>query len=210
MDDGQAAAPERVLITWQARIRVLTNPDVWASILMAFGIPGILLGVLVAMIAKRPEFALLVPAVLVSVLLGIFIVVALIIDLFGGFRVTFLVTTDGVRSVSGKGAKAASTAATAAGLLAANAAVAGAGLLAKSEQDVFIAWKAITKIKVRPGRRFVMIRAGWGDKPIGLYCTPENFPQVLDNLRQYAGAALPDSWRLAFEGARPVPASAAP
>lgn len=187
VDDGTTVTPEQLLITWETRIRVLTNPSVWTSMLLVLGIPSVLLGILFAVIAERPEYALLVPLGFMSILFGIFIVVALVIDVFGGFKATFFLTTDGVRSVSGKGARAASTAALVAGVLAGNAGAAGAGLLAKSEQNVFIPWKNITKIKVKTGRRFILVKREWGDKPIGLYCTPGNFQQVMDIFRQYAG-----------------------
>jgi hypothetical protein len=190
MVDSSTVTPEQLLITWEARIRVLTNPSIWSSMLLALGIPSVLFGILLAVIAKRPEFALLVPLGFMSILLGIFIVVALVIDVFGGFKATFFLTTDGVHSLSGKAARAASATAVVVGALAGKAGVAGAGLMAASEQNVFIPWKDITKIKVKTGRRFILIKREWGYKPIGLYCTPENFLQAMDILRKYAGAKM--------------------
>jgi len=191
LDDGTLIPSEQLHLTWETRIRVLTNPTVWFSLLLAFGIPSVLLGILVAFIAKRPEYALLVPLVALSVLFGIFILVGVVIDLFGGFKVVFFLTSHGVRSVAGKGAKAAATATFWAGALSGNPGVAGAGLLAESEQNVFIPWKDITKLKVKSWRRFIMVKREWGYKPIGLYCTQENFPQVLEIFRYYAGDRLP-------------------
>ena len=184
-------APEQLHLTWETRIRVLTNPNVWFSMLLALGIPSVLLGILFAFLAKRPVYALLVPLVSMSVLFGIFILVALVIDLFGGFKAIFFLTTHGVRSVSGKGARAASTAAVVMGVLAGNASAVGAGLLAESEQNVFIAWKDITRLKVKARRRFVLIKREWGFKPIGLYCLPANFQQVLDIFRYYVRDKMP-------------------
>ena len=191
MDDGTAIPPEQLHLTWETRIRILTNPTVWTSMLLALGIPGVLLGIFVAVIAKRPEYALLVPLGLLSILFGIFIMVGLVIDLFGGFKAVFFLTSHGVRSVAGKGAKAASTAAALAGIFSGNPGLAGAGLLAESEQNVFIPWKDITKLKVKTWRRFIMVKREWGYKPIGLYCTPENFSQVMEIFRFYAGDKLP-------------------
>ena len=190
MSDSTTASPEQLLITWEARIRVLTNPNIWSSMLLVLGIPSVLLGILLAIIAERPEFAILVPLGFMSIMFVIFVVVALVIDVFGGFKATFFLTTDGVRSVSGRGARAASAAAVVAGVLSGKTGTAGAGLMAASEQNVFIRWKDITKIKVKTGSRFILIKRAWGYKPIGLYCTPENFPQTMDILRQYAGDFL--------------------
>ncbi len=192
MDDGILIPPEQLHLTWETRIRVLTNPTVWSSLLLAFGIPSALLGSLVATLAKRPEYALWIPLVTLSILFGIFTLVGLVIDLFGGFKVVFFLTSHGVRSVAGKGAKAASTAAVLAGLFSGNHGAVGAGLLAESEQNVFISWQDIAKLKVKTWRRFIMVKRQWGYKPIGLYCTPENFSQVMEIFRYYAGGRLPN------------------
>lgn len=189
MGDG-AAVSEQVLMTWPARIRVLANASVWSGMAMALGIPGVALGILVAVISKRPEYALLVPAVVLSVTFAIFILVGVVIDLFGGFQVTFVLTTDGVRSLSGKGARAASTAAVVVGVLAGSAGAAGAGLLARSEQDVFIAWKDVSKIRPNLKRRYILVKGGWADKPIGLYCTAENFDAVMRIVQDHARGRL--------------------
>ena len=53
----------------------------------------------------------------------------------------------------------------------------------ESEQNVFILWKDITRIKVKSKRRCIHTKREWGFKPIGLYCTPENFSQKLEILR---------------------------
>jgi hypothetical protein len=184
------APAEAALVAWDTRIHILNNPTLWSQILIAVGIPSLLLGVLVAFVAEDAGFALMFPLIIMSVMLVIFALAGLIIDLLGGFRVRFLLTGEGVRSLSGGGARAASTAAVAAGLLAGSASVAGAGLLARSEQDVFIPWGAITRVRVNARRRIVTIRAGWLDKPIALYCTLDNFGEVMDVLRARAGAVL--------------------
>jgi hypothetical protein len=106
MVDGQTIPAEQLHLSWETRIRILANPQVWKPILLVFGIPSILLGILMAFIAKRPEFALIVPLVALVCFLGIFVLVAVVIDLFGGFKCFFFLTTQGVRSVSGRGARA--------------------------------------------------------------------------------------------------------
>ena len=71
MNDQETTEPERIQLTWETRVRLLANPDVWFSLLLAFGIPSVLLGLFAAVIAKRPEFALLVPLGGLSILFGI-------------------------------------------------------------------------------------------------------------------------------------------
>lgn len=181
------AAPEQVYLAWEARIKVLPNPTVWGSLLAAFGIPSLLLGLLVAFIARRPELALLVPLAATGGFLLLFTLIGLVIDLFGGFKAIFTLTTRGVRAQSGRVARATSAVAVWTGIATGNLAAAGAGLLAESEQNVFIPWDQVTAVKVKAGRRYVHVKRAWGFKPIGLYCTRENFPQVLEVLRYFAG-----------------------
>jgi hypothetical protein len=185
------AGSEHIHLAWEARIRLLGNPMVWRSILLAFGIPSVLFGFLVAAITRRLDYALLVPAALLAGLLALYLVIAAVIDLFGGFRVIFMISSLGVRSLSGKGAKAAGRAAFLAGVLAGRPGAMGAGLLAESEADILILWPEITRIEVNLRRRFILIKRGWGWKPIGLYPTADNLQEVLDLLRRFRGDLLP-------------------
>ena len=175
---------ERILLTWNARIRVLFNPSVWGGLLAAVGIPSVFLSLLMFSVSRQAD-SLLFGVVIFTGVMVMFVVITAVIDLFGGFRVVFALTTNGVRSVSGKGAKAAASTAFWAGLLLGKASVAGTGLLAESEQDVFIPYSEVTKVKVRPGRRYILVKGGFLQKPIGLYCTPENFAQAEAFIRQH-------------------------
>jgi hypothetical protein len=187
MNENALTPEQETLLTWETRIKVLSNTSIWFSLLMAFGIPSVLLGIFFAFIAKRPVYALLVPLVALGGLLLIFVLVGIVIDLFGGFRVIFVLSNTGLRSLTGKVAKTIPTITVLAGLLAGKPGMVGTGLLAESEQNVFIPWEAITVVKHKAWRRFLLIKRSWGDKPIGLYCTPENHQQVVDLVRSFAG-----------------------
>jgi hypothetical protein len=179
--------PEQIRIAWDARIRILVNPSVWGGVLAAFGIGSFLLTVLFLAISKSPR-ALVAGAGIFAFLMVVFVIVGLCIDLFGGFRTTFALTTLGVRSIAGKGAGRAADAAFWAGLLLGNPGAAGAGLLARSEQNVFIRYGDVTRVKLKPGRRYLLVKGGFTQKPIGLYCTQENYDQVEAILRRQCPA----------------------
>lgn len=182
--------PEQVYLTWETRIKLLNNAGIWSSMLMVFGIPSVLLGILFGVIAENAVYVVLVPLGATGGLLLIFVGVGLIIDLFGGFKVIFILSQSGVRSLSGKAAKATATATMIAGLLAGSTTTFATGALAASEQNVFIPWDAITSVKHKVSRRFLLIKRSWGYKPIGLYCTPENHQQVLELVRHFAADKL--------------------
>jgi len=196
-ESGQATeAAEQALLLWPSRVRILFNPIVWTSVVLGFGIASCFVGILFAILA-RSFWGLLMGAGGFVVFMVIFIGIGIVVDLFGGFRVTFALTSTGVRSVAGKGTAAASSAAVWGGILAANPAAMGAGLLARSEKNVFIPYEEVTKIKVSEGRLYILVKGGFGQKPIGLYCKPENFQQALGILKErcpsarFLGARLP-------------------
>jgi len=182
--------PEQVYLTWETHIKVLNNPGIWSSMLMALGIPSVLLGILVGVVARNALYALMIPLVAGGGLLLIFVFVGIVIDLFGGFKVIFVLSSYGVRSLSGKVAKATATVTMIAGLLGGSTTAFASGALAESEQNVFIPWDAITSVKHKASRRFLLIKRAWGYKPIGLYCTPENHQQVLELVRRFAAGKI--------------------
>jgi hypothetical protein len=58
-----------------------------------------------------------------------------------------------------------------------------AGSQAKSEQNVFILYGEVTKIKLFNRRRYILVKGDWSQKPIGLYCNKNNFADVVQLLR---------------------------
>jgi len=190
-NDTARPADEQLLLTWDNHVRLLLNPSVWSSMLLVLGVPSLLLGIFFALLAKRLVYLFFVPAAFFGGSLAIFVLVALVIDAFGGLKATFFLTTHGARFVAGRGAQAANTVAFLAGALSGKPGMAGAALLAESEHNVFIAWGDVTSIRVKASRHYILITRAWGDKPIGLYCTPENFRAVMDVLRAHVGHRMP-------------------
>ena len=188
LEQAGVAEPEQVYLSWDTRIRLLTNPSVWGGVAAAFGIACLLFTILMVAISRRPE-ALLLGIGLFIGFMALYVVIAVFIDLFGGFKASFAITTLGVRSASGKGAKGAADAAFWSGVLLGSASAAGAGLLARSEQQVFIPYSEVTALKMRPARLYIVVKGGLLDKPIGLYCTPENYAETARILRQMCPGA---------------------
>ena len=119
----------------------------------------------------------------------VFVLVGAVIDLCGGFRVRFAITSRGVRSVSGKGARAAANVAVVGGILTGSLAGMAAGELARSEQDVFIPYGEVTKVKANARRRYILVKGHWGQKPIGLSCGTDDFSQIFHLLRERCSSA---------------------
>jgi len=178
-----AQKAETVLYAWEARVRVLTNPSAWFGVSVSLGGGALALGILFLFIS-RSVMGFLVSGGIFCGLMILFVLIGGIIDLFGGFRVTFVLTNRGVRSMGGAGAKSAANAAIVGGMLTGNITGIGAGALARSEQNVFIPWGEISRAKVSERRRYILVKGVWGQKPIGLVCNTDNFSQVLQILRE--------------------------
>jgi len=175
--------PEAIHLTWQARIRLLANDHVWCNMLAAFGIACGLLTVLFLVISKS-LMALAVGGGAFAGFMLLYLLIAMVIDLCGGFRVTFALTSLGVRSIAGQGVHHVADAAFWAGVLAGKPGAMGAGLAAKSEQNVFIPYASVTKIKPSPRSRTILVNGGFIDKPIQLYCTADNYALAEAILRE--------------------------
>lgn len=175
-------AEEALLPGWSHRIRMLFSARLWKSFLLVLGIPVVLLGIVMSFVSG-PDDGL-------TVILGglglfglLWAVVGAVIDLSGGFTAAYLMTNWGLHFRLGKGARGAADAATLVGALAGSAGGAGAGILARSEQDAFVAWSDIRKVTISEGGRYIQVRAGLGSKPIGIYCTEQNFHRVCEIVR---------------------------
>jgi hypothetical protein len=188
MEKTSSISEEVVLYSWQSAVRVLTNPSAWSGVALSLGGGAIALGILFTFISKSVK-GLYLGAGLFAGLMMIFVIIGGIIDIFGGFRVNFILTNHGVRSISGKGAKNAANAAIVGGILTGNLTGMAAGTLAKSEQNVFIPYAEVTKVKVSSRRRYILVKGDWSQKPIGLYCHKDNFTGVVQLLREHCLSA---------------------
>jgi hypothetical protein len=175
--------PETVLHSWDARVRVLSNPSAWAGVALSLGTGALGLGLLFIIISKSIN-GLYLAAGLFCGLMLIFMLVGGVIDLFGGFRIRFILTNNGVRSISGKGAKAAANTAIVGGILTGNLTGMAAGTLARSEQNVFTPYADVTTVKVNNRRQYITVKGGWAQKPIGLYCRNDDFTAILRLLKE--------------------------
>lgn len=177
-ESSSAPEDEEILFQWNHKIKMLLNPVLWGNFCACFGIPAVLLGIGFSFTGNY-KVAVLFPAGLIAFFAVIWVIVGIVMDLRGGFFASFVITSKGIHFSSGKTEKKIANAATVIGILAGSASAAGAGLLARSEQDAFVEWKNVKRVKVRKRLRYIFVREGFGNKPIGLYCTKENFPQVL-------------------------------
>jgi hypothetical protein len=185
---GSQESAEVVLRSWEARVHVLANPAAWRGVAVSLGTGALGLAILFTIISKSIA-GLYLGAGLFGGLMFIFVLVGGAIDLFGGFRTRFVLTSHGVRSASGKGARAAATTAIVGGILTGSLTGMATGTLARSEQDVFIPYGEVTTVKVNRRRQYMTVRGSWAQKPIGLYCRNDDFTGILHLLEEHCPSA---------------------
>jgi hypothetical protein len=178
--------PGNVLLEWPARIFVLRNRSLWFGFLVGFAVPSILMGLIFALLGTVEDGLLLGSGLLLLFLL-ISIIIGAVIDLCGGFRAVFRLTEEGVESLAGKATKHTAQLAGLSGLVAGSVGAIGAGLAAREETHVSIPWQEIRSLTVRESDHYIQVRGTRGSKPIGLYCTPQNYHKVLRVLQDRAG-----------------------
>lgn len=177
---------ERVLHNWTASVRLLTNVVLWKSLTFALGLSSLLAGVLMSFVAGSLQ-GIAVAGGIFAGLMALCLPITLVIDAFGGLRVRFVVTTEGVHSLSG-GARVVGDVALVGALLTNSLTGLAASHGARAEQHVFIRWTDVTGATIDARRRYIEIAGGALAKPVGLYCTPDNFDAVLATCRHASSA----------------------
>ena len=171
---------EDVLMEWEYRLPFFHLPML-KKILMAFGIPILITGIILAL-----RIGVVNGLVIMFIVAGVFSIGFFVAALVyaNGFHFTYRLTTDGIWSHMGKREKRVAEATTVGGILTGSPGAVGAGLLAKAEQNVFIPWKDITKVNVVEKDCSIKIGRSFGYKPIELHCAPQDFKRVLDILTE--------------------------
>lgn len=187
MAGDQRKRRQQVLLEWPARVPVLRNRNLWFNVCIGFGIPSIVIGSFFGW-GDSLVTGLKFSAGFLVFFLMLFVVIGGVIDLLGGFRVLFRLTDAGVESLAGKASSRAGRIASVGGFLAGSMGAVGAGLAAREEAHVFISWDEVQSTKVNERTGYVLVKAGFFSKPIGLYCTPENFQQVLKIVQERTSA----------------------
>jgi hypothetical protein len=176
--------------TWERRIPLITNPYLVLQGIFIPGGLGVILG-LVFWLLTGAQDMLLMFLVLGAFLAGVFLLVMLVLQLVtgGGLLTTFFISSEGVAHKAGTTTSKIDTAATVGSVLMGSMAGTGAGLLAMSQEFNTLEWKDVRYISVYRSVRSVVFRQPYLISPVVLYCTEENFEQVLAMARKYAPSA---------------------
>lgn len=182
--------------TWDIDIPLLTNRFMVYDLSKVVVITIAIFAVIFAMITiasdggmdLRKFFILLKICGLVAAILITLMVLVMLLFFFNRFPMRFFLSPRQVRvaSLSRQG-KWGNRLAVILGALAGKPGIAGAGLLAMAQEMVAMNWPEVKQVKVHRQARVISLLNSWR-VVLRLYCTPENFPQVLAWVREHAPA----------------------
>ena len=147
--------------------------------------------VIVAGLVFGQELILLpwqVPAIIVGVLLGLFVLASLLLGNRQGAR--FAVDAKGVEYHAEKRESRMNRIVAAVGALMGSPTTAGAGALAMSREHLHLEWEGIREVRYYPSARVIAIRNSWRTM-LRLHCPPELYDDVAAAVRHHHAATPP-------------------
>lgn len=147
--------------------------------------------VIVAGLVFGQELILLpwqVPAIIVGVLLGLFVLASLLLGNRQGAR--FAVDAKGVEYHAEKRESRMNRIVATVGALVGSPTTAGAGALAMSREHLHLEWEGIREVRYYPSVRVIAIRNSWRTM-LRLHCPPELYDDVAAAVRHHHAATPP-------------------
>lgn len=170
-------------ISWEIDIPLATNPVILVDLLKALGGGFLLLFIIVTVVSISEGNLGTIPSMLriIAVLFGFLFALGLLIMLilFGNkFHAKFSVTRKGTSfQTFDRRAKTASRLAVMLGILSGRPVLAGSGLVAMSQESMFMKWKGVFKAVYDYKNKTIALRNAWR-KIMVVYCTKDNYDQV--------------------------------
>ena len=185
--DTEIAINDKDTLEWSKKIPLITNPYM---VFHGFAIPlgvCIALGLLFWLITGAMEMMeiFLVVGVFLAILFNLIILVLQVVTK-GGLETTFYITRKGIGHKAGSDSRKLNRVSTIGSILGGSVTGAGAGMLAISQENNYLSWKEVKYIAVYPNIRSLVFRSPLLISPVALYCTEENYVEVLAIVKEFA------------------------
>jgi hypothetical protein len=183
----QDQAPE---ITWTAKAPLTHNPQMVPAYLVMFGFACII-GLLLSLYTGN--FILIAAFMTVmSLFIGLFILISCLVDILtgGGLEIQGRVSREGAAHLVGGTTRSIDQGISLINTLSligkgrTGLSLGGGGFITRAQENQSIAWNEVRSVRIWPKARLIVLRDITGIFPVGLYCTAENFSQVLDIVRR--------------------------
>ena len=182
-------------LSWQVNVPLLTDQFIMYDLLKVWGVSTLILFLIMVAIFtfERNWRSLISMLPLVGLTsLGLLVLFVLVMLVFFGnrFPMGFILSPQGamVASLSQRG-RWGNRLAVILGALAGKPGVAGAGLLVMSRESVGISWDEVRRLNIHPETRVISLMDSW-HVVLRLYCTPQNYDQVLLALQEWAARGI--------------------
>lgn len=182
-ESGRAVPPPES-ISWEADIRLATNPLVVKQLMLVALGSGVLMAFLLTFILTTTgDFQDIPMMLLISLLaasgLGLLLLLVALVVFGNRIRIRFTVDDEGALwETVDKRARTLNRIAMVAGVLGRSPQAAGAGALAASREKEFVPWEDLSAIKRDERRRMITLRSSW--RPVMmLVCLPSNYERVV-------------------------------
>ncbi|MEA4816419.1 MAG: hypothetical protein VB120_06145 [Lachnospiraceae bacterium] len=163
-------------LSWKISVPIFKNTVILKQIGIAIGIPFGLVILIIAITSGKSVYALYAIGLIVALLFLTWVFIMVIYR--GKYDAEFVLDKKGIlyrtQEKQAKKNGILNVITVVLGLASGKPSVAGAGMLAQSNQEVFIRWAHITKIKYKPQNHTILLR-GKLTENIGLFCTKENY-----------------------------------
>ena len=166
-------------IQWQINVPIFRNTAILKQLGLAIGIPFGLVALVIGFASGKSIYTLYGLGFIAALLFFTWLFIMAIYR--GRYEVEFVLDDKGVlcrtQAKQAKKNRIVNTLTVLLGLLSGKPTAAGAGMLAQSQQEVFLRWNHITKVKYKPKSRIILLRGGWTEQ-IALFCADENYPHI--------------------------------
>lgn len=106
----------------------------------------------------------------------------------GGLEMEFFISNECVAHKAGRTTRVLDRVSTSGSVVLGSMSGTGTGLLAMSQENNTLAWEDVRYISVYRSVRSIVFRLKYLISPVALYCTDENFPEILAMVKKYAPA----------------------
>jgi len=185
---GAAEGQERILLMWTGREKARGNPQIWRPAILFCGLLSAAIGIGPA-ISNRDPASLLWGVFTFGITMLVTFLSACVLDLIGGAKFASALTTAGIRNAKGKDPVKIPNFKSVGNVLMFVSDLSTEEGPSAAEWTFFISYGDVIKIKYDRRRKYVIVRRAFGYRPIWLCCTPENFQQVFDILKERCPSA---------------------
>ncbi len=192
MNGEQRTESVHTELRWRRKVPLINNLVLWRDLAVVL-VGSMIIFFLIIAVATGGEdlWALLqVAGLVLCIMLALLAIAVLVLWALtlGGPVAEFSINSKGIGYEAGKRSKTINSGIVAAGILAGSLNTAGAGMIAKSQEALFISWNEVRSVKIHRRQRVLYVRPKMLVGPIALYCTPDNFSQAETMVREYVPA----------------------